>query len=203
MEKLGLSDRLENKPNQLSGGQQQRVSIARALMNGGEIILADEPTGALDSKSGETVMEILTQLHSEGHTIILVTHDKNVANFANRIIEIKDGEIIEDRRKAEQISEKQAVSVQSRKNPLQFYRDQFVESFKMSINAIVAHKLRSLLTMLGIIIGITSVVCVVALGNGSQQKFSVISMPLAQIRWTFTMARALVIGERRKIKISP
>ncbi|MFQ1050651.1 MacB family efflux pump subunit [Avibacterium paragallinarum] len=170
LEKLGLGDRLENKPNQLSGGQQQRVSIARALMNGGEIILADEPTGALDSKSGETVMEILTQLHSEGHTIILVTHDKNVANFANRIIEIKDGEIIEDRRKAEQISEKQAVSVQSRKNPLQFYRDQFVESFKMSINAIVAHKLRSLLTMLGIIIGITSVVCVVALGNGSQQK---------------------------------
>lgn len=94
--KLGLGDKIKNKPNQLSGGQQQRVSIARALMNGGEIILADEPTGVLDSKSGERVMKILTDLHKEGHTIILVTHDKNIANYANRIIEIKDGEIYND-----------------------------------------------------------------------------------------------------------
>ena len=99
LEKLGLSDKLHSKPNQLSGGQQQRVSIARALMNGGDIILADEPTGALDSKSGETVMAILQQLHREGHTIIVVTHDKQIAAFANRIIEIKDGRIIEDTRK--------------------------------------------------------------------------------------------------------
>lgn len=169
LEKLGLSDRLENKPNQLSGGQQQRVSIARALMNGGDIILADEPTGALDSKSGETVMEILTQLHSEGHTIILVTHDKNVAAFANRIIEIKDGRIIEDTRKSDLIVQK-TDNPQIHKSRFSFYKDQFMESFKMSVNAIIAHKLRSLLTMLGIIIGITSVVCVVALGNGSQQK---------------------------------
>ncbi|WP_439234363.1 MacB family efflux pump subunit [Lonepinella koalarum] len=169
LDKLGLGDKLENKPNQLSGGQQQRVSIARALMNGGEIILADEPTGALDSKSGETVMEILTQLHSEGHTIILVTHDKQVANFANRIIEIKDGRIIEDTRKSDLIAHKDTTP-KINKNAFSFYKDQFMESFKMSVNAIVAHKMRSLLTMLGIIIGITSVVCVVALGNGSQQK---------------------------------
>ncbi|WP_040976343.1 MacB family efflux pump subunit [Necropsobacter massiliensis] len=169
LDKLGLADRLANKPNQLSGGQQQRVSIARALMNGGDIILADEPTGALDSKSGETVMEILTQLHSEGHTIILVTHDKNVANFANRIIEIKDGRIIEDTRKSDVIAQKIDTPRVS-KSCFNFYKDQFMESFKMSVNAIIAHKLRSLLTMLGIIIGITSVVCVVALGNGSQQK---------------------------------
>ncbi|WP_455648124.1 MacB family efflux pump subunit [Lonepinella koalarum] len=169
LDKLGLGDKLENKPSQLSGGQQQRVSIARALMNGGEIILADEPTGALDSKSGETVMEILTQLHSEGHTIILVTHDKQVANFANRIIEIKDGRIIEDTRKSDLIAHKDTTP-KINKNAFSFYKDQFMESFKMSVNAIVAHKMRSLLTMLGIIIGITSVVCVVALGNGSQQK---------------------------------
>ncbi|WP_386693072.1 MULTISPECIES: MacB family efflux pump subunit [unclassified Lonepinella] len=169
LEKLGLGDKLENKPSQLSGGQQQRVSIARALMNGGEIILADEPTGALDSKSGETVMEILTQLHSEGHTIILVTHDKQVANFANRIIEIKDGRIIEDTRKSDLIAHKDTTP-KINKNAFSFYKDQFMESFKMSVNAIVAHKMRSLLTMLGIIIGITSVVCVVALGTGSQQK---------------------------------
>lgn len=169
LEKLGLGDKLENKPSQLSGGQQQRVSIARALMNGGEIILADEPTGALDSKSGETVMEILTQLHQEGHTIILVTHDKHIAEFANRVIEIKDGQIIRDEQKSSKIIEKN-TALSPIKRGLSFYKDQFIESFKMSVGAIVAHKLRSLLTMLGIIIGITSVVCVVALGNGSQQK---------------------------------
>ncbi|MBN6065106.1 MacB family efflux pump subunit [Aggregatibacter actinomycetemcomitans] len=168
LEKLGLGDKWQNKPNQLSGGQQQRVSIARALMNGGEIILADEPTGALDSHSGENVMEILRQLHEEGHTIIMVTHDKHIAASANRIIEIKDGEIISDTQKHQV---KSAV-----KNPgvfkgrFGFSKDQLMEAFRMSVSAIVAHKMRSLLTMLGIIIGITSVVSVVALGNGSQQK---------------------------------
>ncbi|STO60541.1 macrolide ABC transporter ATP-binding protein/membrane protein [Canicola haemoglobinophilus] len=169
LEKLGLAERIQNKPNQLSGGQQQRVSIARALMNGGEIILADEPTGALDSQSGKMVMEILTQLHHEGHTIILVTHDKEVANFANRIIEIKDGRIIADTKKSEQISAKVEFP-EVKKDPFYYYKDQFIEAFKMSIQAIIAHKLRALLTMLGIIIVITSVVSVVALGNGSQQK---------------------------------
>ncbi|WKS96155.1 MacB family efflux pump subunit [Gallibacterium anatis] len=169
LEKLGLGNKIDNKPNQLSGGQQQRVSIARALMNGGDIILADEPTGALDSKSGETVMQILQQLHQEGHTIILVTHDKHIAQFANRIIEIKDGEIIQDHRQSLQITVREITQTTTNRG-WQFYRDQFFEALNMSINAIVAHKLRSLLTMLGIIIGITSVVCVVALGNGSQQK---------------------------------
>ena len=93
LSRLGLADRLEHKPNQLSGGQQQRVSIARALMNGGQIIFADEPTGALDSRSGEDVMRILGELHDEGHTIILVTHDRDIAAHAERIIEIHDGEI--------------------------------------------------------------------------------------------------------------
>lgn len=169
LEKLGLGNKIDNKPNQLSGGQQQRVSIARALMNGGDIILADEPTGALDSKSGETVMKILQQLHQEGHTIILVTHDKHIAQFANRIIEIKDGEIIQDQRQSLQITARKMTQAATNRG-WQFYRDQFFEALNMSINAIIAHKLRSLLTMLGIIIGITSVVCVVALGNGSQQK---------------------------------
>lgn len=98
---LGLPDKLENKPNELSGGQQQRVSIARALMNGGSIILADEPTGALDSKSGENVMDILTELNRRGHTIIVVTHDHHIAGFASRVIEIKDGSIISDTRSRE------------------------------------------------------------------------------------------------------
>lgn len=168
LEKLGLGDKWQNKPNQLSGGQQQRVSIARALMNGGEIILADEPTGALDSQSGENVMEILRQLHSEGHTIIMVTHDREIAASANRVIEIKDGEIISD---TQTHSVKSAVKNSSVfKGRFGFSKDQLMEAFRMSVSAIVAHKMRSLLTMLGIIIGITSVVSVVALGNGSQQK---------------------------------
>lgn len=168
LEKLGLGDKWQNKPNQLSGGQQQRVSIARALMNGGEIILADEPTGALDSHSGQNVMEILRQLHHEGHTIIMVTHDRDIAASANRVIEIKDGEIIADSQKE---AVKSAVENQDKIKPhFGFSKDQLVEAFRMSVSAIVAHKMRSLLTMLGIIIGITSVVSVVALGNGSQQK---------------------------------
>lgn len=173
LEKLGLEEKTKNKPNQLSGGQQQRVSIARALMNGGEIILADEPTGALDSKSGEMVMDILTQLHNEGHTIILVTHDKNIANYANRVVEIKDGEIYNDTvKRKDALIEGNKINLEDKKikNRFHFYRSQFEESLKMSINAIITHKMRSLLTMLGIIIGIASIICVVALGNGSQQK---------------------------------
>ena len=95
--RLGLADRMHHRPSQLSGGQQQRVSIARALMNGGEVILADEPTGALDSRSGREVIRILKELNALGHTVIIVTHDENVAAHARRITEIRDGEIVADR----------------------------------------------------------------------------------------------------------
>ena len=166
---LGLEGKEDNRPNQLSGGQQQRVSIARALMNGGEIILADEPTGALDSGSGEMVMEIIRGLHAKGHTVILVTHDPKIATFANRVIEIKDGEIIADTSKNADIPPS-SVESRAEKASWLFYKDQFVEAFKMSVQAIMSHKMRSLLTMLGIIIGIASVVSVVALGRGTQEK---------------------------------
>ena len=167
LDKLGLADKTENRPNQLSGGQQQRVSIARALMNGGEIILADEPTGALDSHSGQVVLGILQNLHKEGHTIIMVTHDPKIAATANRVIEIKDGQIIRDERQQPYAVEPQSTPPPHKKP--RFF-DQLAESFKMAINAIFAHKLRALLTMLGIVIGITSVISVVALGRGSQEQ---------------------------------
>jgi macrolide transport system ATP-binding/permease protein len=93
---LGLAERLDHKPNQLSGGQQQRVSIARALMNGGQIILADEPTGALDSKSGVEVLALLNELSRKGHTVIVITHSQEVAAHAHRVIEIRDGLIVSD-----------------------------------------------------------------------------------------------------------
>ncbi len=170
LDNLGLDTKHGNKPNELSGGQQQRVSIARALMNGGEIILADEPTGALDSKSGENVMHILQELHRRGHTIIVVTHDKAIAEFAGRIIEIKDGVITSDNRRSDDIYPNKTAEAVAGKNPLARLRDRFHEAFKMSVQAIITHKMRSLLTMLGIIIGIASVISVVALGNGSQKQ---------------------------------
>ena len=169
LQDLGLEGKEGNKPSELSGGQQQRVSIARALMNGGEIIFADEPTGALDTVSGKNVIEIIQKLHKEGHTVIMVTHDPGIAAIANRIIEIRDGEIISDSSKNPEIPESKIERIKEKSSWL-FYYDQFVEAFKMSVQAIMAHKMRSLLTMLGIIIGIASVVSVVALGNGSEKK---------------------------------
>ncbi len=172
LEGLGLADKTANLPAELSGGQQQRVSIARALMNGGRIILADEPTGALDSKSGENVMEILKGLNRQGHTIVVVTHDHGVAAHANRVVEILDGRIVADQRNREQTGVTPGAGHRSgrRSSLLSNKLDQCREAFRMSVQAILAHKMRSLLTMLGIVIGIASVVSVVALGNGSQQK---------------------------------
>ncbi|MGF7153338.1 MacB family efflux pump subunit [Novosphingobium gossypii] len=168
--RLGLGERTGHRPGQLSGGQQQRVSIARALMNGGEVIFADEPTGALDSASGVEVMAILGELHAEGHTVIIVTHDMKVAEHAERIIEIRDGEIIADRHSADAKPARALAPPPVGASGFGQLADRFREAFRMAVLAMSAHKLRTFLTMLGIIIGIASVVSVVALGNGSQAK---------------------------------
>ena len=188
LSKLGLETKFDTMPNRLSGGQQQRVSIARALMNGGEILLCDEPTGALDSASGVMVMEILKDLHKDGHTIIIVTHDKDIANWANRIIEIKDGNIINDIVKSDERYTKNPENIAIKSN-FKAFKDRFIESFIMSVSAIKSHKLRSFLTMLGIIIGIASVICVVALAKGSEQKI------LANISSMGTNTITLMLGK--------
>ncbi len=176
LERLGMGERLRHRPGQLSGGQQQRVSIARALMNGGQVILADEPSGALDSHSGQEVMKLLGELHAEGHTVIIVTHDMQVAAHAKRIIEIRDGRIIADRSSAADDTAASQPPAQDFKAAApaaanwQATRDRLGEALRMSLLALVSHRLRSFLTMLGIIIGIASVVSVVALGQGTRER---------------------------------
>ncbi|HHW4400390.1 TPA: MacB family efflux pump subunit [Aeromonas hydrophila] len=168
--RLGLSDRSHHTPSQLSGGQQQRVSIARALANGGEVILADEPTGALDSQSGKEVMAILKELHAQGHTIILVTHDMEVASHADRIITLKDGRVQEDSGRKPATVPVTPTAVPAGKEGAGHDWDRYREAARMALHAMLAHRMRTFLTMLGIIIGIAAVVSVVALGQGARAK---------------------------------
>ncbi|MFQ2766807.1 MacB family efflux pump subunit [Aeromonas caviae] len=169
--RFGLASRLSHKPSQLSGGQQQRVSIARALINGGEVILADEPTGALDSQSGAEVMASLQALHRQGHTLVIVTHDMDIARHAERIIELKDGRVIADRRtrQPQALPTLQTAAAPHARGKIPLMAG-LGNALRMALRAMVAQRLRTCLTMLGIIIGIASVVTVVALGQGSRER---------------------------------
>lgn len=168
--RLGLEGREHHKPGELSGGQQQRVSIARSLINGGEIILADEPTGALDSQSGQEVLSILSELNQRGHTVVIVTHDMKVAQHAQRIIELRDGEIISDSGSRVTTSGSLPSPNRTPQSRWQSLLDRTGESLHMALKAMNAHRLRTALTMTGIIFGIAAVVAVVALGEGAKQQ---------------------------------
>ena len=165
---LGLGERFHHRPNQLSGGQQQRVSIARALMNGGRIILADEPTGALDSKSGADVMALLADLSAQGHTVILITHAREVAEHAHRLIEIRDGHILSDSGAADRAPDTTAFVPQPHRGGGSFLGD-VVEAAKMALRSLRANVFRSVLTLLGIVIGVGSVIAMLAIGDGAKQ----------------------------------
>jgi macrolide transport system ATP-binding/permease protein len=172
LDRLGLHERMHHKPNELSGGQQQRVCIARALMNGGQVILADEPTGALDSASGAEMLRLLSELNAQGHTIILVTHDSNVAAQARRIIVFKDGRVQSD---AGTPPGHTAPTSES-PPPLQSSRLQRVlvqwrEAVQTAWSALKGSRLRTALSMLGISIGIASVVSIVALTSAARHSF--------------------------------
>lgn len=164
---LGLSDRTHHRPNQLSGGQQQRVSISRALMNGGRIILADEPTGALDSKSGADVMKLLADLSQRGHTVLLITHAREVAENAQRLIEIKDGNILSDEGPAP-VSTTQAAFVRPIVAGQGSRMADIMEAAKMALRSLRANIFRSVLTLLGIVIGVGSVIAMLAIGDGAK-----------------------------------
>ncbi|MCU1723002.1 MacB family efflux pump subunit [Pseudomonas sp. 5P_5.1_Bac1] len=179
LDRLGLGDRTGNRPHQLSGGQQQRVSIARALMNGGHIILADEPTGALDSKSGAEVMALLDELASQGHVIILITHDREVAARAQRVIEIRDGLVISD--SANEQPERQRAKAGPKAEELRQYLDhgstqtgawkgELVEALQAAWRVMWINRFRTALTLLGIVIGVASVVVMLAVGEGSKRQ---------------------------------
>ena len=177
--RLGLAERTGNRPHQLSGGQQQRVSIARALMNGGHIILADEPTGALDSHSGAEVMTLLDELASQGHVVILITHDRDVAARANRIIEVRDGEVISDSANgAPPVSDNpnalQAIDLRQRLNQGSeargAWKGELVDAVHAAWRVMWINRFRTALTLLGIVIGVASVVVMLAVGEGSKRQ---------------------------------
>jgi macrolide transport system ATP-binding/permease protein len=174
---LGLGTRLDHRPSQLSGGQQQRVSISRALMNGGHIVLADEPTGALDSTSGTEVMRLLESLAEAGHTVILITHDRDVAARAHRTIEIRDGRIVADSGRPPSSGPRaslDAVALIGAMADGVAHTASFVtdtrEALRAASRVLWVNRFRTLLTLLGIIIGAASVIVMMAIGNGTEKQ---------------------------------
>ncbi len=166
--RLGMGDRLEHYPSQLSGGQQQRVAIARALVNHPFVILADEPTGALDSKSGDEVLALLKKLHrEEGATIVMITHEEHIANQAERIVRIHDGKIVEDRSAKPVLADGREHVRISKKEPSTSVM--LGNAVHTALRSLKANLFRTALTLLGIVIGVASVVTMLAIGTGSKQ----------------------------------
>ncbi len=169
LSRLGLGERTDHRPTELSGGQQQRVSIARALMNEAPVILADEPTGALDTRSGEEVLALLKELHAEGRTVILITHNPEIAEHAERTIHIADGKIRLDEKRARPAGKKAPAFTLDLKARNRWLPD-LVEAAKMALKSMRVNLFRTALTLLGVVIGVAAVVAMLAIGDGSKQQ---------------------------------
>ncbi len=162
LERVGLAERAAHKPNEMSGGQQQRVAIARALVNDPQIIFADEPTGNLDSRTKVEIMEHLRALNQAGKTIILVTHEEEMAHYARRIIVMRDGKILSDSAPAANVCKEAAAPSPPNREAIHF-----LDYLKQALISIWSHRTRSFLSVLGILIGIASVIAMLSLGEGA------------------------------------
>ena len=179
IKEVGLAHRASHFPNELSGGEQQRVAIARALINEPLMILADEPTGNLDTKSAQEIMMILEHFNKQGKTIIMVTHEPEIARQAKRIVKMRDGRIISDENIKDPVRGKASHGISSDSGNYSLdnilsgehaalNRLKFISHLRQAISALTAHKMRSILSMLGILIGIASVMAMLALGRGAK-----------------------------------
>lgn len=171
LERVGLGDRLEHHPNEMSGGQQQRVAIARALVNRPMLILADEPTGNLDSKSEVEILNLLTELNDSGITVIIVTHEEEVGSRAKRVIRMRDGLVQSDERlrplKPDSVRAAAIKKIEAKSESFEFAH--VGQYFEMGFKHLSANKVRTALSMLGILIGVAAVVAMLALGRGARE----------------------------------
>ena len=178
IEAVGLTQRASHSPNELSGGERQRVAIARSLVNEPLIIFADEPTGNLDTKSGQEIMSILQRLNEQGKTIVMVTHEKEIAQYAKRIIHMRDGKIISDEKikiETEKVSSVPAsISAEDilSESHSTVRKAEFLDHIRQAVQAIISHKMRSVLSILGILIGVAAVIAMLALGQGAKESIS-------------------------------
>ena len=199
LKKVGLGDRLRHRPNQLSGGQQQRVAVARALANKPLVILADEPTGNLDSKSAREIIGILKDLNNQGNTIIMVTHEPDLAEAATRQLVLSDGNIVSDTRKetkpAIEISTARLKQAERRRFLTLSGLGNYVYEAGVTL---LSNKLRSFLSILGVMIGVAAVIAMLAVGNGAnrqvQQSLSALGTNLLMVR-SSSVQRGISLGQ--------
>jgi len=174
LERVGLGTRAGHKPNELSGGQQQRVAIARSLINRPRMILADEPTGNLDSVSEQEVMKTLKELNDQGITVIIVTHEEEIGAQAKRLIRMRDGQVQSDERKVP-LSPSKAPEASllgpetSSAEVSSFHASEVFEHFRQGLKTLASNKVRTALSVLGILIGVAAVIAMLALGKGAQK----------------------------------